>query len=87
MSHDADILLVEDDQAFHRVYGRLLEQEGYGVDRAEDRESARRALASNTYELVILDLMLPPDGTAEAGLDQLAEFLAEQPDCKIVVVS
>jgi DNA-binding NtrC family response regulator len=87
MSDEPDILLVEDDQAFHRVYGRLLEQEGYEVDRAEDRESARRAFGSTAYDLVILDLMLPPDGTPEAGIEQLAEFLSEQPDCKIVVVS
>lgn len=81
------ILLVEDDQAFHRVYGGLLEDEGYEVDRAEDRSSAREAFRSSAYDLVILDLMLPPDGTAEAGLEQLAEFLGERPDCKIVVVS
>jgi DNA-binding NtrC family response regulator len=87
MKDEPNILLVEDDQAFHRVYGRLLEQEGYEVDRAEDRESARQTFGSAAYDLVVLDLMLPPDGTPEAGIEQLAEFLSKQPDCKIVVVS
>ena len=65
MADQARILLVDDDRAFRRVYGKLLEGEGYEVDRADDRESAREAFSPGAYDVVVLDLMLPPDGSVQ----------------------
>lgn len=87
MADNARILLVDDDRAFRRVYGKLLEGEGYAVDRADDRPSAREAFAGGDYDVVVLDLMLPPDGSVRKGLEQLSEMLSENPRAKIVVVS
>ena len=81
------ILLVDDDRGFRNVYGNLLEEEGYEVVRADDRDSAERAFHSEDVEVVVFDLMLPPDGDVETGLDQLAEFLEARPQTKIIVVS
>jgi DNA-binding NtrC family response regulator len=36
---------------------------------------------------VILDLMLPPDGSVEKGLEQLGEIVAAQPGSKVIVAS
>jgi two-component system, NtrC family, response regulator AtoC len=81
------LLLVDDDRAFRKIYGGLLREAGYEVDEADDRESARAAARAKDYPLILLDLMLPPDGTAEAGLTQLGELLAERPATKVVVAS
>jgi DNA-binding NtrC family response regulator len=81
------LLLVEDDSAFRKVYGKLLRDAGHEVVEASDRASARAALAARTFPIVILDLMLPPDGSVEKGLDQLREILGARPGTKVVVAS
>ena len=81
------ILLVDDDTAFRRVYGGVLRQDGHEVDEADDRPSARERLAAHDYAVVLLDLMLPPDGSAQAGLEMLREVLATWPRAKVVVAS
>ncbi len=81
------LLLVDDDSAFRKVYGALLRQAGYQVTEAADRAAAREAFAAGSYPVVVLDLMLPPDGTVEGGLAQLGEILAKAPETKVVVAS
>ncbi|HYV49583.1 MAG TPA: sigma-54 dependent transcriptional regulator [Myxococcaceae bacterium] len=81
------VLLVDDDAAFRKVYAGLLRDAGYEVREAADREGARKALEGEPPEVVLLDLMLPPDGTVEAGLQQLEQVLARAPGAKVVVVS
>ncbi len=81
------ILLVEDDAAFRKVYGALLRDAGYDVAEAADRPAARRALEEQRRPVVLLDLMLPPDASVEAGLEQLAEIVAADPTVKVIVAS
>jgi two-component system response regulator AtoC len=81
------LLLVEDDRAFRQVYGALLRDAGYAVTEADDRASARAAVERAAPDVVLLDLMLPPDGTTAGGLTQLTEILAARPGAKVVVVS
>jgi CheY-like chemotaxis protein len=78
------VLLVDDDAAFRKVYAGLLRDSGYEVSEAADREGARKALEGEPPEVVLLDLMLPPDGTVEAGLQQLEQTLARVPGAKVV---
>jgi DNA-binding NtrC family response regulator len=82
-----DLLLVDDDPAFRKVYRDLLEQAGYRVVEAVDRESARSAVRKRLFAVVLLDLMLPPDGQVEPGLAQLVDLLGVRPETKVVVVS
>ncbi|MFW5967708.1 MAG: response regulator, partial [Persicimonas sp.] len=81
------VLLVDDDGGFRRVYKNLLEGEGLEVEVADDRPSARSAFEGGHFDVVLLDLMLPPDGSVERGLEQLADFLSERPATKVIVVS
>ena len=81
------VLLVDDDRAFRQVYGALLREAGYEITEAEDRPGARAAFAARAYHAVLLDLMLPPDGSAQRGLALLAELLGQRPGAKIIVVS
>lgn len=87
MSGKSRILVVDDDSAFRKVYGKLLRGEGYEVIQADDRPSARAAFEENDVDVVVLDLMLPPDGSVKAGLDQLTEMLNSRPASKIIVAS
>jgi DNA-binding response OmpR family regulator len=53
------ILLVEDQKGFRRVYGDLLESQGYEVLLAEDGEEGCRISLEARPDLILLDLGLP----------------------------
>jgi DNA-binding response OmpR family regulator len=53
------ILVVEDDGPIARVVKRGLEQAGFRVDVADDGENGLRLAATEPYDLVLLDVMLP----------------------------
>ncbi|HEU4533243.1 MAG TPA: sigma-54 dependent transcriptional regulator, partial [Polyangiaceae bacterium] len=81
------VLIVDDDDAFRRVWVRLLKAEGYEPLEAANAEAARKAFARADLRLVMLDLMLPPSNRPEAGAELLAELIARRPGAKVVVVS
>lgn len=81
------LLLADDDSAFRQVYGRILRDAGFVVDEADDRASVRDACQRSRYPVIILDLMLPPDGRVDAGLEAITEIAAASPLTNIVVVS
>jgi DNA-binding response OmpR family regulator len=57
------LLVVEDDIRLAEVLIRGLREEGYAVDPARDGRSALEQLSINTYDAVVLDVMIPaPDG-------------------------
>lgn len=53
------ILIVEDEPQMQRGLKDNLEFEGYAVDVAADGETGLQKLVNNSYDLVILDVMLP----------------------------
>ena len=61
------VLLVEDDSMIGESVKKGLRQDGFAVDWVEDGEAAEAALASHTYDLMVLDLGLP----RKSGLDVL----------------
>lgn len=81
------LLLVEDDNAFRSVYRGLLQETGCRVVEADDRPSARRIFTQEPFAVVLLDLMLPPDGSVEEGLNQLQWMAQHAPQTKIIVAS
>ncbi|MSQ48690.1 MAG: sigma-54-dependent Fis family transcriptional regulator [Deltaproteobacteria bacterium] len=84
---DVTVLLIDDDAAFRAVYAGLLRGQGYSVDQADDRASATAAVAKRAYAVVLLDLMLPPDGTSQGGIAQLKALRSQRPETKVIVVS
>ena len=59
------LLLVEDEQDAARMLAKGLREQTYAVDVAPDGDAAMERLSVNTYDLVILDVMLPgKDGFA-----------------------
>lgn len=53
------ILIVEDDQFLREFYQELLQAENYSVDTAADGEIGLSKIQQETYNLVLLDIMLP----------------------------
>jgi DNA-binding response OmpR family regulator len=58
------ILLIEDNRGIAEMVGEFLERRGYGVDYAADGVTGLRLAMQNSYDVIVLDLMLP-------GLDGL----------------
>ena len=60
MSHQAPrILLVDDEQSVQKLLSFPLKREGYDVVPAQDGQEALDRLSESTFDLVVLDLMLP----------------------------
>lgn len=53
------LLLVEDDKEIREMLMEFLQMEGFEVHSSSDGEQAVKAFVSGSYDLVILDLMLP----------------------------
>ena len=70
LSQDA-VLLVDDDKDFCNSLWDSLRLHGYRVGLAHDVSVARKALESNRYQTVLLDLRLGPD-TSEGLLAELS---------------
>ena len=54
-----NILVVEDSSKLAELIAKGLEEEGYSVDIANDGETGLNMAQMNTYNLIVLDLMLP----------------------------
>lgn len=53
------VLVVEDDGPLRKIITRILEEEQYEVDQAEDGEEGYLMATSGEYDLITLDIMLP----------------------------
>ena len=54
-----NILLVEDEARVAEFIRRGLASEGWAIDHAPDGEDAIEYVAANSYDVILLDLMLP----------------------------
>ena len=62
-------LLVEDNEELAEAVVKRLVLDGHAVDHAPDLAHARACLADASYDLILLDVMLP-DGDGRAFLAQ-----------------
>lgn len=53
------VLLVEDNRSLSEMVGEYLESRGFGVDYAGDGVDGLRLASENSYDVIVLDLMLP----------------------------
>ena len=59
MDNDAHILIVEDEPRIRSALRDFLEYHGFGVTEAGDGLAAKRLVDDRTFDLILLDLMLP----------------------------
>lgn len=79
----AKILIVEDEPAMQLGLKDNLEFEGYTVDIAGDGELGLEMIRQNTYQLVLLDIMLPK----LSGLDVCRKVRADKNDTPIILLT
>ena len=68
------VLVVEDDSDILFIYSHALEGADYKVDQAIDGQEAIEKIDANTYDLVLLDIMLPK----VTGIDVLKHIRASE---------
>jgi two-component system NtrC family response regulator len=68
------ILLVDDEPAFLRLASAWLEKHGWAVATASSAAEAREAFIRTRPDVALIDLVMPPERTPEAGLGLLPIF-------------
>jgi two-component system, OmpR family, response regulator len=77
------ILVIEDESRILSFLQRALEEDGFGVDGADNGSDGLERALRGAYDLVILDLLLP----RLDGLSVLRELHRRRPDLPVVIVS
>lgn len=83
MSHHAHILAVDDDDRLRELLKRFLTREGHDVSTAKDAASARKLMATMSFDLVILDVMMP----GEDGLSLLKSVREKNQDTPVILLT
>src|SRR3990167_9857457 len=76
------ILLVEDEDFIKELYTRQLTKAGFAVKSAVDGQSGLEALKAETFDLLLLDIMLP----GMNGLQLLREFRTQNPNSPMITI-
>ncbi|MGP0173253.1 response regulator transcription factor [Pseudomonas sp. NCHU5208] len=77
------LLLIDDDQELCELLASWLTQDGFHITACHDTASARQALAEQSPDAVVLDVMLP-DGN---GLELLKQLRSEHAELPVLMLS
>lgn len=78
-----NILVVDDELGIRRGCQRALEPKGYNVETAASLKEAHQKIASFSYDLILLDVMMP-DGR---GIDLLAPIHEQDPETVTIIIT
>lgn len=78
----AHILVVDDDDRIRDLLRRYLSGQGYLVSTAENAEKARDILRVSTYDLIVLDVMMP----GETGFE-LCSYITQAMDVPVILLT
>jgi DNA-binding response OmpR family regulator len=77
------VLIVDDEERIRLVLARILRARGITADAAADGADAVARTVSGSYDLVILDLLMP----GQDGFSALREIMRQRPDQAVLVLS
>ncbi|GAA0489398.1 response regulator transcription factor [Alkalibacterium sp. s-m-22] len=77
------VLIVEDEQSILKLLQYNLEKEGYEVSGAMDGKEGYEMALNNSYDIILLDLMLP----GMDGMDVCRELRREKIDAPIIMLT
>ena len=77
------ILVVDDDKRLRELLQRYLGEQGFFVRTAENAEAMDKSLTRDTFDLIILDLMLP----GEDGLSICRRLRSNEPQQAIIMLT
>lgn len=78
-----NILVVDDEQSMRDFLKILLHKEGYGVETANNGDSALKKLQSAGCDLLISDIRMP----GMSGLDLLSQVKEDNPDLPVIMIT
>jgi len=88
------VLVIDDCEELTDIVLELLENEGYAVERAHDRQSALARLEGENFDLILCDLVLPLDDSqseesdsAMVGVHCIHEIAQKYPRVPIIAIS
>ena len=79
----ARVLVVDDEPRIVSFVSRALSAEGFQVDGAHDGDRALELATTGSYELVVLDLLLPQID----GMTVLQDLMEQRPEQRVLVLS
>jgi putative two-component system response regulator len=82
-SHDARILIVDDEEPIRRSLVRLLTKAGYECTTAADAGEARSLLGMQSFDLMLCDVTMP----GESGFSLLTHAHEDYPDMAVIMVT
>lgn len=82
MTDDPKILLVDDEDSLREPLAEYLEKQSFLVDQASDASKARALLKTGTYDIILLDIMMP----GEDGLS-FCRFVREHTEIPVIFIS
>lgn len=77
------IHIIDDESIIHEVLGELLTSEGYEVESSTSGEEALEKHTSNTFDLILLDLLMP----GVDGLEVLKRLKKTDPLSVIIIIT
>ncbi len=77
------VLLIEDLPVIQNLYSEALRAHGFQVDVANDGKAALEKLKHNSYDFVLVDLLLPN----MTGIQFLEKFKSRPKQTKVIVLS
>lgn len=77
------ILVVDDDEYIRELYVEVLKDAGYTVDSAIDGQDGYDKISATTYDLVMLDIMMPKMD----GVELLKKLAAEKMHPRVVLLT
>ncbi len=77
------ILLIEDEPGLRLTVGDRLRAEGYTVETAADGETGLKTALASTFQLIVLDVMLP----RRSGLDVLRDLRREGNSTPVLILT
>ncbi len=77
------VLIVDDDKAFLQILAERMQNRGMEVTTAESAAEALKMLEKESYDAVLLDLMMPEMG----GIEALQVMRKKQPEVQVIFVT
>ncbi len=78
-----NVLIVDDEQEFLEAVAERLANRGFSVDTAQNGADALDKIASNIFDAIVLDLMMP----GIDGMETLKRALKKKPDLQIILLT
>lgn len=79
----ANVLLVDDEEQFLKVFSQRLEGKGLKVDTSTTGEEALKKVKGKDFDAIILDLVMP----GMSGIETLKRIRSENPDLQIILLT